>query len=77
MSKEYMLVSGENWSVSYNKETKKLVCSFNNEEADDDLVESDGMIQYCESCNRFFDVRSGCEKDIRVDEQEKLAKQPT
>lgn len=67
-----ILASGEDWSVSYNKESNKLVCSFNNEEADDDLTVSNGMVRYCLECDRYFDVRSGCEKDIRADERNKL-----
>lgn len=74
MSKEDMLASGNNWSVSLDKEAGKLVCSFNNEEADDDLSDSSGMVSYCEKCGRFFDVRSGCEEDIRADERQQLKK---
>lgn len=72
MSNQDVIASGVNWSVCFDKETKKLVCSFNNEEADDNLLDSDGMVSYCEKCNRFFDVRSGCESDIRDDERNKM-----
>ena len=30
------------------------------------------VIDYCHDCGRFFDVRSGCEKDIREDERQKM-----
>lgn len=74
MSNQDLLVSGYNWSVSFNKETGKLICNFNNEEADDNLSESDGMIGYCTDCKEFFDVRAGCQADIRDDEREKIKK---
>lgn len=31
-----------------------------------------GVISYCSKCKRFFDVRSGCEEDIRKDERDKV-----
>lgn len=36
-----------------------------------------GLIKYCRECDRYFDVRSGCEADIRFDEQEKALKRLT
>jgi hypothetical protein len=30
------------------------------------------IISYCSECDRFFDVRSGCEADIRADERERV-----
>ncbi len=29
-------------------------------------------LAFCEECGRFFDVRSGCEADIRFDERARL-----
>lgn len=72
MSNQDVLVSGTNWSVTFNKSTSDVICSFNNEEDSSQLVNSDGMISYCSKCNRFFDVRSGCEEDIRDDERTRI-----
>lgn len=62
MSEQDVLASGEDWSVYLDKESGKLVCSFNNEMAESNLSDSEGMIAYCEQCDRFFEgLRSGDE----------------
>lgn len=72
MSDQEELISGSNWSVHLDKKTFKLICSFDNGSSDIDMSESDGMIGYCEDCGQFFDVRAGCETDIRADERDKI-----
>lgn len=34
--------------------------------------EKEYYTEYCLECKRFFDSRSGCEKDIRYDERNKM-----
>lgn len=74
MSNQDVLVSSEDWAVYFDKETGKVVCSFNNEIAESSLSDCDGMIGYCTDCKEFFDVRAGCQADIRADEREKIKK---
>lgn len=44
------------------KATEKLVL-------DSDVPRN--VVSFCEQCDRFFDIRSGCEEDIRTDERQK------